>query len=303
MSRRRAPTVALLTDFGTRDVFVGVVKAVILREAPQAQVIDLTHDVPPGDIKTAAFRLWQAVPFLPPETVVLAVVDPGVGTARKAVIVCLPEVTVVCPDNGLTTYWLAGRQISAAGGARGDRRGLPDGVRAFEIAAPPEEARASSATFHGRDVFAPAAARLLAGVAPEHLGSPVEELVRLALPLLAVSPSPPSVRGEILSTDRFGNLASSIGLLRREQAVLNLEPWLPGGQPVSLPIDGLRVNLAGLSDIPFARTYAEVPAGALLAYIGSDGLLEIGANRGRAVDLLRPPGSGPLEGTEIVLSR
>jgi S-adenosyl-L-methionine hydrolase (adenosine-forming) len=301
VSRRSPPIVALLTDFGTQDVFVGVIKGVILNEAPGARVIDLTHEIPPGDITTAALRLWQALPFLPPETVVLAVVDPGVGTAREAVVVSIGDIKVVCPDNGLLTFVLARCEMAG----RGNARGLPGGVRAFGIASGLQEDRVASATFHGRDIFAPAAVRLLSGVHPADLGRPMDELVRLPLPLLAVSQSPPSVRGEVLTADRFGNLVSSIGLLRREKALLSLAPWLPGSSPVSLQIEGLKVNLPGSPDIPFARTYGEVPKGALLAYVGSDGLLEIGANASRAVDLLRQmrAGStgGPLGGGEIVL--
>jgi S-adenosylmethionine hydrolase len=116
------------------------------------------------------------------------------------------------------------------------------------------------------------------------------------LPRLSVSRSPLSVRGETLTTDRFGNLVSSIGTLRREGSTLNLDPWLPGCPSASLPWEDLRVRVEGSQDIPLAVTYAEVAPGALLAYVGSDGLLEIGVNRGRAVDLVGVPAN-----VEIVL--
>jgi hypothetical protein len=292
MRRMKPATIALLTDFGTQDVYAGVMKAVIARMAPAARVIDLTHEVRPGDIRSGAFRLWQAFPYLPPRTVVLAVVDPGVGTARKAVAVPVSDLTFVCPDNGLLTFVLArGENVPAR------REGAPGKeIRAFEIAPPSQGDPTVSATFHGRDIFAPAAARLLTGAAPDDLGPRTGPLVRLSPPRLSLSVSPLSVRGEILSSDRFGNLVSSIGVLRREGSVLNLEPWLPGCPSASLPSKGLRVRLNGAPEIPLVSTYGEVPPGTLLAYVGSDGLLEIGANGDRAVDRL-----GPMTDREIIL--
>jgi S-adenosyl-L-methionine hydrolase (adenosine-forming) len=124
----------------------------------------------------------------------------------------------------------------------------------------------------------------------------IEAVVRLPLPRLRVSDSPFSVHGEVLSTDRFGNLVSSIGLLRRYGSTLNLEPWLPGCPRAVLPLRGLRVNVNDSMDIPVSGTYADVPPGALVAYVGSDGLLEIGANRGSAVDLCGSP-----TGAEVIL--
>ena len=169
-------------------------------------------------------------------------------------------------------------------------------MRAFQVIPPVEDERATSATFHGRDIFAPAAARLLAGAEPGDLGPAIDALVRLPLPRLSVSESPLSVRGEILATDRFGNLVTSVGFLRRQGSVLSLEPWLPGCPGASMPLAGLRVDVGDAVDTPFVGTYADVPAGTLLAYVGSDGLLEIGANTARAVDLV-----GPAAGAEIVL--
>ena len=287
MRRRGPPVIALLTDFGTQDVFVGVVKGVIARMAPSAQVIDLTHEVPPGDIRTGAFRLWQALPFLPPHAIILAVVDPGVGTTRPAMAVAVGEVTVVCPDNGLLTYVLAREEIGQRGRAP---------ARAFRIDTPAEGSAESSATFHGRDIFAPAAARLVLGVRPPDLGPPLDALVRLPLPPLRVTAAPLSIRGEVIVADRFGNLVSSIGLLRREGSGLMLQPWIPGAAPVALPAIRLAVRVGGGPPIPVMRTFGEVPPGALLAYVGSDGLLEIAVNGGRAADLLGSP-----RGAEVVL--
>jgi S-adenosylmethionine hydrolase len=257
-------TIALLTDFGTADVFVGVMKSVISARAPRARLIDLTHDIPPGDVAAAALRLWQAVPWLPAGTVVLAVVDPGVGTERRAVAVSTSRLACVGPDNGIFTYLLA-------------REPRPDAV---EIRLPPPV----RSTFHGRDVFAPAAAMVSRGTPLARLGPRVSDLVRLPVPTLTASAE--CAAGEVLLSDRFGNLVTSIGVLGVEQGALVLEPWVPAGPRVRVPGRAFRAVLAGGPTIPFGRTFSDVPPGSPLAYIGSDGLLEIGVNKGRAVDVL-----------------
>jgi S-adenosylmethionine hydrolase len=275
-------TIALLSDFGTRDVFVGVMKGVIAQIAPRARLIDLTHDIPPGDVRTAAFRLWQAGPFMPRGTIFLAVVDPGVGSERAAVAVSTDRFTCVGPDNGLFTYLLA-----QAGGAR-----------AVEIRSDAAQAERGSSTFHGRDIFAPAAARLASGAGLAELGPAVRELKRLAYPrleLLGQVTDPSSVRGEILLSDHFGNLITSIGVLRYTRDALRLEPWIPECPGTRLPLAGLAVRL-GSMDIPIVRTYSDVPRGSPLAYVGSTGLLEVGVNGGRAIDLFQT-----VTGAEVLL--
>ncbi len=288
---RRAATIALLTDFGTEDVYVGVMKAVIAQLAPTARLIDLTHEVRPGDVREGAFRLWQALPFLPPGCVVVAVVDPGVGTARKPIAVSAADLTFVCPDNGILTYALHGtRRIGGAGLA--DER-----IRAWEIRTPVKGALATSSTFHGRDVFAPAAALVARGVPAAGLGPEVSAVERLPPPRLDVDAGAATVRGEVVSVDRFGNLVTSIGTLRREGSSMLLEPWLPGYSPVSMPAHGLHARLGPHPAVALVSTFAEAAPGAPLAYIGSDGLLEIGVNRGSAVEVLR---SSRGEGVELL---
>jgi len=275
-------TVALLTDFGTTDVFVGVMKGVILARAPRARMVDLTHEIPPGDVAAAALRLWQAAPHMPKGTIYLAVVDPGVGSSRRAVAVATPSFACVGPDNGIFTFLLA-RQPRAS---------------VVELPLPP----AVRATFHGRDVFAPVAARLSAGTPVGRLGSAAAGLRTLPLPRLApekpeAAAAPAAVRGEILLADRFGNLVTSIGVLSAEAGFLRIDPWVPGCPQMRLEGAGFRVLLPGGRTAEVVRTFSDVAPGSLLAYIGSDGLLEIGVNQGSAAGTLGLP-----RGTEVVLS-
>jgi S-adenosylmethionine hydrolase len=275
-------TVALLTDFGTADVFVGVMKGVIHARAPRARVVDLTHEIPPGDISAAALRLWQAAPYMPRGTIYLSVVDPGVGSSRRAVAVVTPSFACVGPDNGIFTWLLAGSPR----------------LSAVEIPPPP----AGSATFHGRDIFAPAAARLAAGTPVGRFGAAVSDLRTLPLPRLvseepAAAGATASVRGEILLADRFGNLVTSIGVLSGGAGFLRIDPWIPGCPRMRLEGDAFQVRLPGGRTAALARTFSDVPAGSPLAYIGSDGLLEIAVNKGSAAETLGLP-----RGSEVVIS-
>jgi len=268
-------TIALLTDFGTADVFVGIMKGVIRGLAPQAVVVDLTHEVPPGDITVGALRAWQAAPHLPRGTVLLAVVDPGVGTGRRAIAAATASLAFVGPDNGIFSWVLA----------------LEPGCPAVELAVPP----GSSATFHGRDVFAPAAARLCSGAPLASLGAPAKDLKALPFPRLLAENS--CARGEVLLHDRFGNVLTSIRIPAAGDGVLTVEPWMPGLRPTRLEGSGFQVLLPGGRAIPVARTFSDVPPGNALAYVGSDGLLEIAVNGGNAAEAL-----GLSRGSEVILS-
>jgi S-adenosylmethionine hydrolase len=189
----RAGSVFLLSDFGTADEFAGVVRAVVLREAPGCPVVDLTHEIPPCDVRAGALALERAVPHLG-RGVVLAVVDPEVGTDRRAVAVSVVPGDgpgfLIGPDNGLLGF-----AVEMLGGAAG------------AVALPPATRRlGTGSTFDGRDVFAPAAARLWSGVPLEDLGVPigVGTLVHLPVPQLVVEPG--VVHTEVLWIDRFGNV-------------------------------------------------------------------------------------------------
>ncbi|HEY43163.1 MAG TPA: SAM-dependent chlorinase/fluorinase [Anaerolineae bacterium] len=273
-------TIALLTDFGEQDVYVGIMKGVINGIAPHANMIDLTHSVPPGDIHKAAFELYQAVSYFPLGTIFLVVVDPGVGTARRPVALSWPERICVGPDNGIFTYLLA-------------TRGEPTSV---ELRSSAYRLKEVSNTFHGRDIFAPAAVHLACGVELEELGPPAKDLFRIPLPRLELIEGP-LVLGQILHSDRFGNLITSIGVLRLEGDDVLLEPWLPHCPPARLPAAGLRLRLPNSVYLSISSTYADVSPGEAVAYIGSLGLLEIAVNQARAVDVLPVTA-----GQEVVLS-
>ena len=275
------PTIAMISDFGTWDAYTGIMKGVISSIAPSARIIDLSHEVQPGDVRSAAFMLWQAAPFMPRGTIFLAVVDPDVGTERRAIAVSFSRFTFVGPDNGLFTY-LSLRDAE---------------YRGVRIASTEPGLPGAGSTFHGRDVFAPAAAHLAAGLPITALGVEVEGFARLPLPRLESLPEG-RLRGEVLRADRFGNLVTSIGFLRTREDSIHYESWLAPRKrysasrtqyPASRDAEysfktaaSLRARLSGGAEIPFRRTYGEVPPGEPLAYIGSDGLLEIAVNKGNA---------------------
>lgn len=259
-----AAIVTLTTDFGDRDAWVAAMKGVILgiaRAARQTvELVDVTHEVAPHDVVEGALALEAAVPFFPPGTVHLAVVDPGVGTDRRGLVLAAREQVFVGPDNGLFTPFLA-----------------LDGWEAWEVAAPEYRRSAVSRTFHGRDVFAPAAAHIATGVAPSRLGPPVTDPIRLAWPEASLAGG--DVAGVVLHADRFGNLVTSI----RADAVGALS--------------GARVRVAGRT-MPVVGTYGDLERGTLGALLGSSGRVEVTVREGSAARVLRAR-----RGTPVVVSR
>jgi S-adenosyl-L-methionine hydrolase (adenosine-forming) len=256
--------ISFLTDYGYDDVYVGVCRGVIAMKAPHVKVIDLGHNVPAGSVKAGARLLAKAVPHLP-RGVVLAVVDPGVGTDRRAVAVLAGDSVLVGPDNGLLLP-----AADVLGGVRD----------AYELKShrPPE-----SATFHGRDIFAPAAAELALGTDPALLGPAVERdsLVRLPKPKVQVTPE--AIIGEVELVDSFGNLQTTVV-----------------GDPSAMPV-GARVMLmfGGRRRVAYiGRKFADVAPGKLVLYVDSAGYLAVAVNGGSAAQKL---GVGP--GTEITIRR
>jgi S-adenosyl-L-methionine hydrolase (adenosine-forming) len=253
---RAVPAViTLTTDFGTGDGYVGAMKGVILSLLPGATVVDVTHEVPRHDVAAAAHVLATAAPLYPPGTVHLVVVDPGVGGARRALAVDDGRYRYVGPDNGVFA------------------RVLPSARAVHQISAPAFMRQRPSATFHGRDVFAPAAAKLAAGAAIAEAGP----AVTFATP---AAPEP----GRVVHVDRFGNLITDI-------AGDGLDP--------SCGVRVGRTRIVGIS-----RTYDDVTRGRVLAYVGSGGTLEIavregsaasklGVKRGARVTLVHPAARGP----------
>ena len=258
------PPIVLLTDFGTRDAYVGMVKAVLAGLAPGSRHIDLTHAIPPGDVRAGAFALWQAINYLPAGSVVLAVVDPGVGTSRRGLALRLPTGFGVGPDNGLFSWVLD--------------PAAP--VQAVELDPSRLAPGALSATFHGRDLFAPAAARLASAYGLADLGRPLAEIVRLPLPRLEATPD--GLRGEVLWIDHFGNVVTSLGRLRAVGDAYEFSAAWQDHRPRRLHASGVRLVLPSGVTLPLVRTFGDVPAGDPLAYVGSSGLVEIGVRAGRA---------------------
>lgn len=252
-----AALITLLTDFGTRDTYVGQMKGVILGIAPMATIVDLTHEVAPQRITEGAFLLETGLPAFPPGTIHLAVVDPGVGTARRAIAIATAQALFVGPDNGLLSAALpeAARPDDAPGVVP-----VPEGVTVVELANPAYRRALVSNTFHGRDVFAPAAAHLAAGVPVEALGPRRTSLIALP-PFRARRLPDDSLEAEIVSIDRFGN---AITTARAQE--------LPAG-PFTVIVREHAV--AG----PVA-TYAEARGPAAL--VGSSGYLEIAVPNGSA---------------------
>jgi len=239
------PIITLTTDFGLKDPYVGVMKGVLLAICPEARLVDLAHDLPPGNVEQAAFALLLARPYFPPGTVHLAVVDPGVGTERALVAIRTPDHFLVGPDNGLFSYFLEEARDWEARRLENKDLFLPE----------------ISRTFHGRDILAPAAAHLARGFDFSRVGPPAPDLVRL--PALAPRVTPETATGRVVYVDRFGNL------------ITNIPNRLCQDRPLVL-IAG-PVALEGL-----ARAYADVPPGRYLALPGSAGFLEIARNQGRA---------------------
>jgi len=240
--------IALTTDFGAADWFVGTVKGVLARLAPDARVIDLVHDVPPGDIRAGAFALLSACRYFPRGTVHLAVVDPGVGGPRRAIAVRTPDYFFVGPDNGVLSWALRREPAGTVHAIENDALFL----------------QPLSRTFHGRDLFAPAAAHLARGGGIQELGPAVSDPFQLPWP--EPIPQKNGLLGEVLYVDRYGN------------AITNLPAEAAGGSGPAR----LRVFLAGRPVCAIHESYQAVPAGRPVAVAGSSGFIEIAVNGGSA---------------------
>ena len=270
--------IVLLTDFGTSDTYVGQVKAVLTARAPGAPLIDLTHEVSPYAIDEGAWLLETALPFLPAPAVVLAVVDPGVGSERLPIAVRAsahgdPSAAryLVGPDNGL----LSG---AAPPDARPSAPGpcpTPPGLDVRSIENPEARLATVSATFHGRDLFAPAAAHIAVTGHHETLGPTREELT--VLPPFAGRAEGTTIRGTVIHVDRYGNLVTTI---RKEQLL----------QDFTLDINGSVIE-------HMVRTFSDAPPGALACHVDSSGFLAIAEREGNAA-----ASTGAARGDAVVLT-
>jgi S-adenosylmethionine hydrolase len=239
--------VVLLTDFGHDDHYAGVLHSVLVRSAPGIERVDLSHAVPAGDVWAASFLLRCAWPHLPGEAVVLVVVDPGVGTARRALAVRLGKRWLVAPDNGVA---------SACGTSQ----------EAVELDAKDLGVESPSATFHGRDLFAPAAARIARGDWPGLLGRPVDVSSLVPCPLPEPQPSERGWTITVLHVDRFGNIVSNL--------------------PASEMVGDVQLMRPVQRTLRRVSTYGEAGDGEVVALEGSSGLLELALNRGSAAAAL-----------------
>lgn len=251
--------ITLTTDFGVRDTYVGIMKGVIFGINPNVQVVDLTHAVPPQDIYEAAFSIYAAHSYFPKGTIHVIVVDPGVGSDRRAIACQTDNAFFVCPDNGVLSYLLQSTENEEV-----------QSINAVEIQNTVYCLSEVSNTFHGRDIFAPVAAHLSLGVPLEDIGPPVQRLVQL--PIQAQELSGNTLTGQIVKIDRFGNAITNIS----ESAIAGLESASTGGiSTYEIRIGSVRLNRLN-------RAYAESEVGKPLAIIGSSGLLEIAINGGNA---------------------
>ncbi len=240
----------LLTDFGVTDAYVAAMKGVVLSHAPDVRLVDVSHEIPPQDVGRAAWVLASAVPWFPTGTVHVAVVDPGVGTARRAIVAEVDLQLVVAPDNGLVSdLWRAGHAC-----------------RCFALTDPAHRLAEVSATFHGRDIFAPVGALLASGaIDVTECGPEVE-------PMLLERPEPTAdeagIHGEVVTVDGFGNLITNVT-----------------DEQIRLLPDVSRVRVGEVA-AQWVRTYGEAPPGTVVALIGSGGLLEISVVEGNAAATL-----------------
>jgi S-adenosylmethionine hydrolase len=245
------PVITLTTDFGQIDGYVGTMKGVMLSICPNAVLVDISHEIRPQAIRQAAFILHTAAPYFPPDTVHLLIVDPGVGTQRRPIAVQTARAVYVGPDNGALSFALA----------------LDPPLQAVHLTESQFRLPHVSATFHGRDVFAPAAAYLAHGTTLVEMGDRIEPSSLVTLPDLHPQPQPDGTwQGEILHIDHFGNLITNV----------------QGIAPDSL----LAVVIAGERIPGLSRTFTDVEPDKFVAYIGSSGHLEIAVSEGNAAKRL-----------------
>lgn len=254
--------ITLTSDFGLQDHYVSAIKAVILGIVPDAHIVDISHEIPPQDIMAGAWVIRNAAFMFPPETVHLVVVDPGVGTDRKPIVLKIGDQYFVGPDNGI--FSLLYDEFK---------------YKAFKLNKPEFWRAERSRTFHGRDIFAPVAAHLSAGVPLKDMGTPIKDLVvyHWAVPIADKD----GLQGWIVHIDRFGNLITNISEKLIEEVI--------GRRKVKIYVGNTMID-------HMVNTFGDVEDGDPAAFIGSSGMLEIGINKGNASTML-----GVYKGAQISL--
>jgi S-adenosylmethionine hydrolase len=263
------PIITLLSDFGTADTYVAAMKGVILSIQPEARIVDLTHEIPPHDIRSASFALLSCFHHFPRGSIHIAVVDPGVGGARRPILLCTPEHYFIGPDNGVFTGIQKTQEIRGC-------HALTASHYMLEQVSP---------TFHGRDIFAPAAAWLSRGVAPHSFGDPVEDPVTLDLPKARLVDER-AVRAVVIHIDRFGNVVLALTRQELERAFertgrtqLRLAPATGAWEVTEL-----------------RQTYEGAAEGRPFFIFGSTGYLEISLDRASAGEM-----TGLTAGAEVTI--
>jgi S-adenosyl-L-methionine hydrolase (adenosine-forming) len=257
----KSPIVTLTTDFGTKDHFAAVMKGVILGICPGATLVDISHEVQPFEIQEGAFVVAQAFRFFPRKTIHIVVVDPGVGSARRAILVEAEGQYFIAPENGVLAMVYSKR-----------------GSKVREITADKYFLQPVSRTFHGRDVFAPAAAHLAKGARPSSFGKLIDDYLKPAF----TEPQRTSKRqwmGTVLHIDRFGNMITNFNI--DEFPTVRMKPF------------EFAVGTQHLTEL--ALTYAEMPVGEPFVIVGSSGYLEVSANQGSAARILGCGAGAPCE--------
>lgn len=247
------PVIALLSDFGTRDHYVGTMKGVILGICPDATLVDISHDIAPHDVLEGALELAAAYKYFPSGTIFVAVVDPGVGSQRKGIAADTGEYRFVCPDNGLLTAVV--------------REAAPKKV--VELTERRYGRPTVSRTFEGRDRFAPAAAWLAKGIQLPALGRPAPDLYRLDIPQPVLEDE--AIRGAVLRVDRFGNLITNVDRKAFEKFARDTR---------------VQIVASGATVGRLVATYADIQSGEVCALFGSTDHLELAANAGSAASQL-----------------
>ena len=239
------PVIAFITDFGTRDHYAGSMKGVVLSICPEATIVDITHDIPPHDVLAGALELVAVYKYFPKGTIFLVVIDPGVGSSRRALVVDTGEFRFVVPDNGLMTLVC--------------RESPP--TKIIEVIDQRYTLSTVSKTFEGRDRFAPVAAWVAQGIQLQDLGKSVKDYKKIEIPEATLLEK--SIKGTVLRVDHFGNLVTNINRSNFEK--------LASDGPVQVMIDGKSIG-------PIVSTYSDVNKGQLCALFGSTGHLEVAAN-------------------------
>ncbi len=274
-----SPLIVLATDFGLADAYVGMMRGVIAGINPDASVIDLTHGIGPQNIQHGAAVLADASPYFPTGSIFVAVVDPGVGTDRPAILLETPNARYLAPDNGLLTL-ICRRYTPNFGDADATTATpVPNACRAWRLTNPNYWQHPVSATFHGRDIFAPTAAHLSLNIRPDNLGQPTPNITARPMPI--PRPIGGTLRGQVIYADTFGNLITNI-----TTDILTAM----GDGPLTVTIAGHEIT--GLS-----RTFHDPPGHGLRALPGSHNRLEIVIVDGSAAATL-----GIGAGAEVVVA-